>query len=232
MRCEPDEVHVWRIKLDCPESVAALAGSLSCAEQQKAACFRSRRLRRRWIVAHGALRHILSRYAGTKPGSLSFEVGMNGKPDFSPPIHDVSFNLSHTGGVAVLAVASGKQIGIDAEIVRSGIDVENLSRRFFAAAETDQILGLPRALRLAAFFACWTRKEAVAKALGVGLSKPLDHFQVTVRSDEPARLVSIDGNYCDGWTLVDISESGIAAALATEGCAPAVRRFEFEGPFV
>jgi 4'-phosphopantetheinyl transferase len=229
--CAPGEAHVWRVELDCADAtIAALAASLSPAERKKAARFQTAPLRERWIVARGALRHILARYAGTEPSSLRFAVGPNGKPMLCPPMQDISFNLSHTGGLAFVAVACGEQIGIDAEIVRSGIDVENLSRRFFCSAEADEILALPHGSRFAAFFTCWTRKEAILKALGSGLSAPLDRFRVTVGTDEPARLVSTDGNSCDRWTLVDIGEQGVAGAIAIEGCAPMLRRFKFEPP--
>jgi 4'-phosphopantetheinyl transferase len=131
-----------------------------------------------------------------------------------------------------VAVAAGERIGIDAEIVRSDVEVENLSRRFFTPAEADEILALPNESRLAAFFRCWTRKEAILKALGSGLSASLDRFEVTVRADEPARLISEDGEPGDRWTLVDVGEQGVAAALAIDGKAPMLQRLEFELPAV
>lgn len=231
IRCAPGEVHVWRIELDSAEpGLSALTASLSPAEQAKAARFRTPQLRERWVVSHGALRYILGRYARLEPSALRFEPGPNGKPDLYPPVRHISFNVCHSAGLALVAVAAGERIGIDAEIVRTGIDVENLSRRFFTPAEVDEILGLASESRLAAFFACWTRKEAILKALGSGLAEPLDRFQVTVRPDEPARLVSGDGEPCDRWTLLDVSEDGVAAALAIEGRAPTLRRLKFEPP--
>lgn len=229
-RCASGEVHVWRVELDCAKTgLAVLAASLSAAEEERAARFQSLRLRERWTAAHGALRYILAKYVRTEPSSLLFTVGPNGKPELCPPVQDISFSLTHTYGLALVAVAAGERIGIDAEIVRSGIEVESLSRRFFTAAEADEILALPCGSRLAAFFTCWTRKEAILKALGSGLSEPLDRFQV-VRTDEPARLVPVDGERCDRWTLVDVGEEGMAAALAIEGRTPGVQRLKFEPP--
>ena len=91
-------------------------------------------------------------------------------------------------------------------------------------------MALAPAARLAAFFACWTRKEAVVKAVGTGLSAPFDGFQVTVRPDETARLISADWDEPDRWSLVDLSEAGVAAALAVEGQAPVLRYFDFVPP--
>jgi 4'-phosphopantetheinyl transferase len=229
MRWNPDEIHVWRVELDCPEkSVVALAASLSPAERATASRLQSPRLRRRWTSAHGALRYILSKYAETEPTSLLFEFGSNGKPRLALPIHDISFSLSHTDGLTLVAVAAGARIGIDAEMVHSGIEVESLSRRFFTPAEADEILALPGASRCEAFFRCWTRKEAILKAMGTGLSVPLNRFQVSIRSVE-VQLVSIDGNSSQ-WTLVDISEQSVTAALATEGSASQLHRLKFQPP--
>ena len=119
-------------------------------------------------------------------------------------------------------------MGIDAETVRSEIEVEDLSRRFLAPAETAEILALSPDARLAAFFTCWTRKEAFVKALG-GLSA-LDRFRVSVRSDQPARLIWVDGQESNRWSLLDVSEPGVAAALVVEGPVPVLPRVNFVPP--
>jgi 4'-phosphopantetheinyl transferase len=231
VRCVPGEAHVWRIELDCAAtSIATLKATLSPEEQGKAARFRTPELCERWTVARGALRCILASYAQSEPKSLVFRLGPYGKPDLAWPAADITFNLSHTCGLALLAITGGRRVGIDAEMVRSGIEVEDMSRKFFAPAEADEILALAPDVRLAAFFACWTRKEAFVKALGTGLSVPLHHFRVTVRADQPARLVSVDGEEPDQWSLLDVGEPNIAAALAVEGPVSVVRRFNFMLP--
>jgi 4'-phosphopantetheinyl transferase len=145
-------------------------------------------------------------------------------------VQDIAFNLSHTGGLALVAIAGSGRVGIDAETVRSTIEVEDLSRRFFAPAEAAEILALSPDARLAAFFTCWTRKEAFVKALGGGLSVPLDRFRVSVRSDEPARVLWVDGKESDRWSLLDVGEPGVAAALVVEGPAPVLHRLNFVPP--
>jgi 4'-phosphopantetheinyl transferase len=229
--CIPGKVHLWRIELDCAAaSVAALKATLSAEELERAARFRSRELCDRWTVARGALRCILATYSQSEPISLVLRAGPQGKPELVWPAENISFNLSHTCGLALLAIAGSGRVGVDAEIVRPGIEVADLSRRFFAPAEADEILGLPPQAQLAAFFACWTRKEAFVKALGTGLSVPLDRFRVAVRADQPARLMSVDGDESGRWTLVDIGEPGIAAALAVEGHSPLLQRLKFTPP--
>jgi 4'-phosphopantetheinyl transferase len=230
--CAPGEVHVWRITLDCPaRSVARLRATLSAEERERAARFHSLQLCERWTVARGALRCILATYSGAHPQSLAFRVGPYGKPVLVGPVEELSFSLSHTGGLALLAIGNTGHLGIDAETVRPGLDLADLSRHFFAPAETEEILGLSPEEQVAAFFACWTRKEAFVKALGTGLSLPLDRFQVTVRPDQPARLVAVDWDRSPRWSLVDVGEPGVAATLAVEGPVPVLRRFEFASVF-
>jgi 4'-phosphopantetheinyl transferase len=106
-------------------------------------------------------------------------------------------------------------------------ELESICRRFFAAAETDEILCQPPEARLSAFFACWTRKEAFVKATGKGLQIRFDLFRVNVRPDDPPRLISLDWHESATWSLADLSEPGIAGALAVNGPPTEIRRFEF-----
>jgi 4'-phosphopantetheinyl transferase len=184
-------------------------------------------MRERWVAARGALRYILATYAQSKPSSLVFQTGPYGKPYLSWPVVDIPFNLSHTGSLALLAVSSEGRVGVDAEFVHSIVDLEEISRRFFAAPEADEITALAPDARLAAFFACWTRKEAFGKALGKGLLVPIDQFRVTVRAEEQPRLVSMDWPEPSRWSLADVGEPGVAATIAVDGPAPTVRHFEF-----
>lgn len=231
MKCASGEVHVWRIELDCAaRTVAPLRATLSQEEEQRAARFQSIELCERWTVARGALRCILATYARCEPSALVFRAGPHGKPALAWPVEDIPFNLSHTGGLTLVAVAGSGRVGIDAESVRSEIEVEDLSRRFFAPAEAAEILALSPDAQLAAFFTCWTRKEAFVKALGGGLSVPLNRFQVSIQSDQPARLLWAEGEASDQWSLLDLSEPGVAAALVVEGPAPVLQRMSFVPP--
>lgn len=115
------------------------------------------------------------------------------------------------------------------EVVNPLIEVADLSRRFLAPAEARQILALPPEAQGTAFFTCWTRKEAFLKAIGLGLSAALDGFEVTLGADPP-RLISADSIEPGEWSLVDVSEPGVAAALAVEGHVPGLRHLRFEQP--
>ena len=231
LRCEHGEVHVWHIGLDCsPRTLTGLTGMLSRDERDRAARFQSADLRSRWTVARAAVRSILASYAGSEPQSLLFRLGMYGKPELDGASRNISFNLSRTRGLALLAITDTRCVGIDAETVHADIDIEAISRRCFTRDEADQISLLTSDAQVTAFFACWTRKEAFVKATGMGLSLPLNSFRVTVRADQPARLISVDGDRPDRWTLLDLAQSGIAAALAVEGPACPLHHFNFCPP--
>ena len=228
MRCAQEVVHIWRIGLDTKiATVAELTATLSAEERQRAERFRLPELRGRWTVARGALRSILATYIQSDPQSLEFRVGACGKLELARPSGDISFNLSHTGGVALLAIANGGRVGIDAESVCAGIEVEKICRHFLAPSEADEILALSPEAQPRALFSTWTRKEAFVKALGLGLSMSLARFRVTVRPEEPPQLVSVDWDEPATWSLVDVGEPNMAATLAVEGSDPIVRRFDF-----
>jgi 4'-phosphopantetheinyl transferase len=228
LNCPHGEVHVWRIGLDVPATELEVLGeALSYAERQKANRFQSAQLRDRWTVARGALRWILSAYVKSKASSLEFRTTRFGKPYLGLPSMSIAFNLSHTGSLAFLAISAQGRVGIDAEVVSPIVDVEGIARRFFAPSETEEILRLPLEAHRAAFFACWSRKEAFVKAIGKGLHVPLDSFRVNVRPDEPPRLLSLIWHESSAWGLADIAEPGIAATLAIDQPSPQIRRFEF-----
>jgi 4'-phosphopantetheinyl transferase len=228
----PDEVHVWRTSLDLPqEAFAPLSELLSPEEAERAARFRFERDRRRFVVAQGTLRRLLARYTGQAPAELLFERGPWGKPSLVSPeggAASVRFNLSHSGELALYAVTRAREVGVDVERVRPDTAIERLASRFFSPVEAAELLSLPEPSRRRAFFDCWTRKEAVMKAVGRGLALGLDQFDVTLRPGEPPRLRRTAWDPADAtrWALHVIEvPDGYAGALAVEGgCASLVVR--------
>ncbi len=210
-----DRVDVWRIHLSL---TTPNDDSLSADERQRAARFHFDTDRDRYIVAHASLRDILSRYLQCEPHELKFSTNEYGKP--SLPGHDIAFNLSHSGNFALVALASGRNIGVDIELIREDIELESLARRNFSPREVSELMALPPEQRTLGFFHCWTRKEAYIKAQGLGLSLPLDSFDVSLAPNEPAilRATRPDANESARWSLHSLDvESNYAAALAVEG---------------
>ncbi len=218
-----EEVHVWRMSLNQPESrVQESFSLLNPDERERDSRFRFQNDRDHFIVARGALRIILSRYLDTPPERLSFRYNSYGKPALPQRLDrdDLRFNLSHSHGLALCAVACGYEVGVDVEWIRDDFAGEETIARYFSKQEAETIRALPPELRTQAFFDCWTRKEAFIKAVGEGLSYPLDQFSVTVIPGRPARLLSARGGAQEvgRWSLAPLNcGAGYAAALAVEG---------------
>jgi 4'-phosphopantetheinyl transferase len=210
-------VHVWRMERD----VAAFDPSvwqnrLSLAEQARAAKFRFDRDRRRFIVAHAALRHILARYVKDDAAQLHFIDGPSGKPKLAAPLaaSGVEFNLSHSHERALLAVSQGAEIGVDIEFVRADFDFHEVANQFFTEREVAALRALPPALQRHAFYKCWTSKEAFLKAKGTGLSGELDEVEITLAGQRHVRI----GADVAGWSLLELdSDDDYEAALVIQG---------------
>ncbi|MEZ4701170.1 MAG: 4'-phosphopantetheinyl transferase superfamily protein [Rhodothermales bacterium] len=217
------EIHVWRALLhQRPEDIALLESVLSMDERAKAGRYKFDHNRNDYIVARGVLRHILGAYVDRRPESLQFYYSPYGKPALNAEIdgQKLSFNVSHSGGYALYAIARGREIGIDVERVRPEAAQDGVAERFFSPREVATLRGLPSHAQPLAFFNCWTRKEAYIKARGEGLSLPLNQFDVSLTPGEPARLLQsrVDPEDPARWTLQAIPfEHGYVAAVAAEG---------------
>jgi 4'-phosphopantetheinyl transferase len=220
-RCEGvigDEVHVWRFSLD-PQlaDLDRLNRALNDSERNRASRFRTGELRRRFVAGRGTLRAILGFCLKIDPAEVAFTFGEHGKPSLAAGGGAIEFNLAHSGGMALCAVARGRILGVDLEALRQLDDAENIIRRFFSPRERTDFLALPDHERLAAFFRGWTRKEAFLKAKGTGLATDLDSFDVTLRPDEAAALLRVGDDPAEAahWALFDLDAGpGFAAALA------------------
>lgn len=175
MQLAHGEAHCWCVPLDVPpETTAALYATLTEEERSRSARFRFEPDRRRFIVAHGALRNLLGRYLGTHPEEIRFVTNAFGKPALDPEFgSQLQFNLSHSADLALIAIA-GADVGVDLEHIRAQPDYTAIAEYFFSAAEVDYLTRLPIHLQAQAFFSCWTKKEACVKARGEGLAMTTD----------------------------------------------------------
>ena len=211
--------EVWIVDLALSEArLARCAAVLSPQERDRADKFLRPVDRARHTASHAALRLILARALGLDPGAIAFAAGPAGKPELAGPARGLgSFNLSHSGARALVGLARGTEIGVDVEAIRPLPDALRIARAHFSSDEVAALAATASTDIERAFFGLWTRKEAVVKALGAGLSLPLDRFSVTVPPAAP-RLLRMDGP--GGWTLADV-ETG-AGTVGTV----AVRAFD------
>ncbi|MFZ4481072.1 MAG: 4'-phosphopantetheinyl transferase family protein [Rhodoferax sp.] len=189
------EMHIWRADaLSLARHEARLTALLPKAQSLQGGKVSQGTARHRSLLARGVLRDILGRYLGHDPRGLQFIVTSLGKPLLDPQVHAGApqFSVSHSGDLVLFAFARKHEVGIDVEAIRDDIELADLAQRFFAPAESRELLALPEAARLNAFYAGWTRKEAYVKARGAGIGYGLERFAVTLRPDQPARLISDD----------------------------------------
>ena len=219
-----DDVHVWRATLERNGAyVETLQQILSADERARAERFHFDRDRKGFIVARGLLRLILSRYLDMEPDKLYFCHGAHGKPGLitTSDQEALSFNASHSRGLALYAISRSRKVGIDLECIDTDFDCEPIAERFFSPREKATLRSLQsEQMKLMAFFNCWTRKEAYIKAQGAGLSLPLDQFDVSLLPGEPARLLNTSGDPLEvsRWHLKELFPGpGYVAALAVEG---------------
>ncbi len=181
-------VRLWRVDLGRAPDEAAVA-TLSAAERARAGRFVFERDRRRYLAAHVALRSLLAQATGVAASQLGFGEGPFGKP-FLPDAAAPSFNLSHSGDVALIGIGPpGTEIGVDLEVRRTMSDALELAERHFAPAEIDTLRATPTDQRDHAFLRGWTRKEACLKAIGSGLSIAPQTFDAGIAASE--RIVVI-----------------------------------------
>ncbi|HWU90245.1 MAG TPA: 4'-phosphopantetheinyl transferase superfamily protein [Kofleriaceae bacterium] len=215
------EVHVWRVSLAPPPArLATLARTLRDDERERAARFYFERDRTAYTATRGALRVLAGAYLGRPPEAIELGYQAKGKPYLAaPPGERLRFNVSHSGELALLAFVRGRELGVDIERRREMQDLRSLAKTSFSPLEYEALCRLPVHDHVAAFFACWSRKEAFIKATGEGVSQLAD-FDVSVRADEPARLLRVPGPPPSHarWSILDLPAiPGYAAALVVEG---------------
>ena len=205
----PGTILCWVVDLQQPaDRVAVLTQVLTVDERQRADRFVFGRDRRRFVVTRACLRDLLGRAGDVPATAIRFEYGVHGKPSLVPDMGrpTLHFNVSHSDELALIVLAADRPVGVDLEAIRPLPDLHDIATRYFAAAETSTIVGMPARERELAFFLCWTRKEAFVKARGEGLTLPLDRFRVSCRPGEPARILDIDGSPAAAaeWSIYDL----------------------------
>ena len=217
------DIHVWRADLDLPmASIQKLSHTLSIDEKARAERFRFEQDKNRFIVATGTLRTILGRYLNLEPSRVRFCYGKYGKPRLADTVGNgtIHFNLSHSAGIALYGFTRDYTIGVDIERIHDIPEMDEIVDQFFSMREKDVFRSLAEDMKKEAFFNCWTRKEAFMKAIGDGLWRPLDKFDISFAPGKPARLLSVEGDSkeASGWCIQELNPGrGFAAAFAVEG---------------
>jgi 4'-phosphopantetheinyl transferase len=227
------EIHVWRAFLSLDHaSLRHLESTLAEDEKTRAARFIFERDRDHFVAARGILRDLLATYISRAPGAIKFVYGPHGKPAVADADANLAirFNLSHSHGIAVIAIGFERELGVDVEMLRPDFAGEDIAKRYFSEKEIGELGALPKELRTEGFFRCWTRKEAYIKARGDGLHVPLDSFSVSLSADRFPALSSADQSRWRIESFVPSREPkpGYAAAVVAQGNDWATRHFEWK----
>jgi 4'-phosphopantetheinyl transferase len=226
------EIHLWHTSLaaDATE-ITSYTMLLSHDEAARADRYVFDTHRARFTAGRGILREVLSRYTGTPPEGLVFVYGPQGKPEImqsgEPLLH---FNVAHSEDRLLIGVTRGRRLGVDIEQIRPVYDLMAVARRFFSARESRALQNLLADQQAVAFFNAWTRKEALLKAYGDGISEVLNTVEVTLLPGEPSALLSIRGSTEEAqrWSLhAPDAPPGYIAALAVEQPAGRITRFDY-----
>jgi 4'-phosphopantetheinyl transferase len=177
-----DGVHIWRAALDDPGWPGS--GGLPADERERADGLLRDPAARRWVAARWALRRALSHYLEVEPAAVELEIGENGKPRLAAG-DGLEFNLSHSGGLALVAVAE-REIGVDVELIVPRHDLPALAERALPVADAAAVRAASEVDRPAVFYAAWTRHEARLKCLGSGLGSAPGWGEVAVEGLEVA----------------------------------------------
>ncbi len=218
------QVHIWQADLDLKSDHRDILWwpLLSEREKSRAVRFHFELDRNRYIVAHGTLRQLLGRYLNIQAQKVHFKYGDYGKPELDA-VHadnEITFNMSHSNGIALYAFARRSLIGVDIERIKEVPDMDAVAGQFFSAKETDNFNKLGQAEKIRAFYRCWTVKEAFVKAIGHGLHFPMDSIDVCIDPDKSARLIQVGGDAKEAsqWWIQELKfGNGMAAAFAARG---------------
>jgi 4'-phosphopantetheinyl transferase len=215
-----DQVHVWRIPLaDGTEIAERWAQALSSDELEQAGRFRFERDRQHYADAHAVMRAVLANYLRINPKEVQYTKNEYSKP-YLADLTALMFNLSHSNDLALLAITLEREVGVDVEFIRPDLAGMGVAQRYFAPAEVQALAELPTDQQASAFFNCWTRKEAIIKARGAGLSLPLDEFEVSIypTSEEVTFKTLTDPSPAKHWCIRAFEPaSGYTGALAARG---------------
>jgi 4'-phosphopantetheinyl transferase len=233
-RLPAGEVHVWSADLDQTDRDAVhLSKLLSGDELSRASRFYFERDRERFIRGRARLRILLSGYLDVAPERIRFQYGSNGKPRLAFPSETgLEFNVSHSGHLLLLAVALDRPVGIDVELLRPVEELSSIARQFFSAREVAELNRIPEPLQLVGFLNCWTRKEAILKAAGGGITQHLDRFSVALAPGRPPALIEseVPAFRSKNWRVVELRPATDSiAALAIHGGPARIRCWRWQG---
>lgn len=229
MELHLNNVHVWNVDVSLKDKRSeSFISYLSLDEKERASKYRFEKDRSVYITAKFLLRSLLGHYLKANPKEIAFEYSEFGRPSCLKSI-DLDFNVSHSGNRIIIGFSKEQTIGVDIEKIKTDFDPLNLAKNFFSREEITALSQTKESDVFQAFYRCWTRKESFIKAVGEGLSYPLDSFAVTMDYDHKAGFLKIDNDNDSkkDWRLHSfIPAEGYIAAITTDGNPNIIEYFD------
>ena len=228
------QIHVFYTRVDQISDPCLLKQYRAClcpAEIQKADRYMKQSDRHLSLVSRALMRYLIAKATRQDPKSLSFSTNEYGKP-FLVDLPDIHFNLSHSHGVAVCSLCRDTAVGVDVEDVGRHTDL-SIAKRFFSSFEAELVSNAPEAERIKLFFDIWTLKEAYIKAIGKGLSIPLNSFSFNANEADIQITFSDTGRVDPMWQFLQWRpEPGKIVAAAVRSVSPIIFKHFWCVPFV
>jgi len=216
-----DHIDVWLCDLkQLSGEINNFYSILSEDERERADKFKVEDKRQQYIITRGVLRQRLGLVTNIKPEDFMFKILEHGKPVLANNYQcaDITFNVSHSYDLALIAISQKHHLGIDIEKINHESKHDQLVTRFFSKAEQTEFQTIAEANKARAFCACWTRKEAFIKAIGDGVSYGLDSFEVTVDPDKQTPEINLHNPSGDTWSAINLPiNNEYMACLVSDG---------------
>ena len=202
-----NEIHIYSADftsvIECLEDFNKI---LSDEEKNKAARFHFEKDRNNFVLSRGILKSILAHYLKKNPKHIIFQFNDYGKP-FLREIKNIEFNISHSKNKLLLAFSSNISIGADIEFMNADFAKGDIAKKFFSPFEVSRLNKLSNGLKIEGFYNCWTRKEALIKGIGKGLSIPLDSFDVELIPGKVPKIFDLrfDSKEKGEWEIIDLN---------------------------
>lgn len=221
------EVHISTCQLDDDSDVAVMGAwdVLSSEEITRAKRFRFMRDRTRYVRGRAFLRQVLGTAIGQRPASVALAQTANGKPFLDETLH---FNLSHSDGLAVLAISACGPVGIDLEFIDRRVDISGLVRSCFTKEEEESILALPLPEQATRFFTYWTAKEARMKLTGEGMLLPPRQIVLDIRDGVPVGYIRPEHPPAQAVFIALQHPAALCCLALPQGAPPSVFSFTSE----
>lgn len=225
-----DQMHIWLINVD-EYPAKNYEEYLVPEERSRASHFKFDKDRDSFIVSRASLRILLGRYLNCSPQTIAFQFNRYGKPELLNNVIQLKFNLSHSSRRAVVAITKEQEIGVDIEYMQDRFSKNEIVERYFSLREKEEYNRLSEDQKLQGFYNAWTRKEAFTKAIGQGMTYPLNQFDVNLTPNDNARLIAINGDEVEAkqWQLRGlVLEEKYCAAVSWQGKDKKILFYRFE----